>query len=74
MSQQLKSVLSRFLKGIIAGAVGSMVLVTIQQPIVWTEFLPLVNALGLAAAYGGLTGLLLALQKWASWTDIPPTQ
>lgn len=71
MNKELKTVLTRFLKGILAGAIASMALVTVTQPLVWTEFLPLLNALGIAALYGGLTGLLLALQKWAVWTDTP---
>ena len=69
MNSQLKSVLSRFLKGAIAGAVVSMGVVTIKQPLVWTDFMPLLNSLGIAGTYGALVGLLLALQKWASWTD-----
>ena len=64
-----QSIIKRFLKGIVAGAISSMCLVTIQQPTIWTEFGTIFNSLGLACAFGGITGLLLALQKWASWTD-----
>lgn len=64
-----KSIIKRFLKGIIAGAVSAMGLVTINQPTVWSDFPALLNSLGLACAFGALTGLLLALNKWASWTD-----
>lgn len=71
---QTKAVLLRFAKGAIAGAVGSMVLVTIKQPSVWTEFLPLLSNLGISGAYGALTGLLLALNKWTTWTEVPPTE
>jgi len=69
MSEKTKAVLVRLGKGFGAGAIGAMALVTIKQPAVWTEFIPLLNSLGLAAATGGLTGLLLALQKWGSWKD-----
>lgn len=65
----IQSIIQRFLKGIIAGAVSSMCLVTIQQPAMWADWGVLLNSLGMACAFGGLTGLLLALQKWASWTD-----
>lgn len=64
-----KSIITRFLKGIIAGAIASMAMVSITQPSQWTDFSSLLNSLGLACAFGGITGLLLALQKWASWTD-----
>lgn len=68
-NMKYSAVLIRFLKGIIAGAVASMGMVTIAQPAVWSSFGSILNSLGLAAAFGGLTGLLLALQKWASWDD-----
>jgi hypothetical protein len=64
-----KSIITRFLKGIIAGAVSAMVLVTFAQPTTWDTFPSILNSLGLACAYGGLTGFLLALQKYASWTN-----
>ena len=67
-----RAILTRFIKGAISGAVSAMALVTISQPSVWTDFLPLLNALGLAAAFGALSGLLLAIEKWSSWTEMPP--
>ena len=69
MSIKIKSVLNRFAKGIISGAVASMAMVTINQPSVWSDFGSILNSLGLAATSGAITGLLLALQKWASWED-----
>ena len=62
-NKMFKSIITRFLKGIIAGAVASMSMVTITQPAIWTDFGTLFNSLGLACAFGGITGLLLALQK-----------
>lgn len=62
-----KSVFNRFLKGVIGGAIAAMVLVSIQQPTMWSDFNTILNSLGLAGAYGALTGALLALQKLASW-------
>jgi len=66
-----KAILTRFLKGIIAGAVSSMAMVTITQPAIWSDFSTIFNSLGLACAFGAITGLLLALQKWTSWEDDP---
>jgi hypothetical protein len=66
---KLRSVLNRFLKGAIAGAVSSMSLVTLNQPSVWSDFSVLFNSLGLACAFGAMTGFLLALQKFASWDE-----
>lgn len=67
MSQKITSILNRFIKGIISGAVASMAMVTISQPSVWSDFGYILNSLGMAATFGAITGLILALQKWASW-------
>jgi hypothetical protein len=69
MSTKTKSVLMRFVKGIIAGAVSAMGMVTIIEPTVWNDFTTIFGSLLLAGAFGALNGLLLALNKWASWQD-----
>ena len=71
---QTKAVLLRWFKGALAGAIVSMGIVTIKQPVVWTDFWPLLSSLGIAGTYGGIVGLLLALEKWASWTETPPRE
>ena len=65
----IKSILTRFGKGIVTGAVASMVLVTYSTPTIWADFNSIFSALGVAAVSGSITGLLLALQKWASWKE-----
>lgn len=69
MSQKTKSVLMRFLKGTISGAVSSMTLVSLATPVVWSDFKAILFSLAIAGVFGGLTGLLLALEKWSSWVD-----
>lgn len=64
-----KSIITRFLKGTIGGAVASIAMVGLTQPTAWVDFNSMFHSLLLAGAYGALTGLILALQKWASWTD-----
>lgn len=71
---KIQVILLRFLKGAVAAAVVSMGMVTIKQPAIWTDFIPLLQSLGIAGVYGGLVGLLLGLQKWASWTEKPPIE
>lgn len=63
------SVINRFLKGSIAGAVSSMSLVTLSQPKIWSDFGSVFNSLGIAFLFGAVTGMLMALQKWASWEE-----
>ena len=65
----IKSILTRFGKGAVAGAVASMALVSLGTPSLWSDFSSIFNALGVAALSGAMTGLLLALQKWASWQE-----
>ena len=69
MNEKTNAILTRFAKGIIGGAVAQMMIVSITQPLVWSDFASIINSLGLACTFGALTGLLLALQKWASWVD-----
>lgn len=64
-----KSIFVRFIKGAVAGAIASMGMVVIQTPSAWSDLNLLLGNLGLAAAFGAITGLLLALQKWATWQD-----
>jgi len=66
---KISSVLNRFGKGILAGAIASIGMVTLAEPSVWLEWTPLLNTVAKAGVYGGFTGLLLALQKWASWKE-----
>jgi len=69
MLKKNKSIINRFIKGAIAGAVSSMILVTTQIPQTWTDVHSTLNALAIAGVSGAVTGLLLALQKWVSWED-----
>lgn len=69
MSIKIWSITRRFLKGMIAGAMGAMALIAIKVPTTWSDFPQIFNAIGVAAAFGSTTGFLLACQKWASWKD-----
>lgn len=69
MSDKTKSVLKRFAKGFIAGAITAMTAVPIIMPSDWSGFFPILNALAIAGVFGGMVGILLAVQKWASWKD-----
>jgi len=67
--EKVIAVFKRLLKGLIAGGVAAMALVPLVLPNTWSGFLPTFNTLGIAFAFGGLTGLILALQKWANWKE-----
>jgi len=67
--EKTKSVLKRFVKGAIGGAVSAMVAVSYTTPSAWTDFAMVANTLGIAAVAGAIGGALLAAQKWASWTE-----
>lgn len=66
---KIKSIVTRLLKGFIAGAIGTMSTIVIASPANFTDITILLKALLLAGIGGGIGGLLLALQKWASWTE-----
>ena len=63
------SVSKRFLKAFIAGATASLTVATIQNVGSWTNLGTALANLGFAATLGGIGGLILAVQKWASWTE-----
>jgi hypothetical protein len=69
MNTKYTSIVNRFAKGIIGGAVAQMSIVALTQPLVWSDFNSILNALGLAFTFGAMTGLLLALQKFVSWEE-----
>ena len=68
-SLKVRSIINRFLKAFISGALSAMGLITIAMPQNWTEVPILLSMLALAGMYGGLTGVIMAGQKWYSWKD-----
>jgi hypothetical protein len=62
MSEELKVLLFRFIRGFVAGAVSSMVVIAFAGDL--SQWL---QALGIAAITGGLTGGLLAIDKAVRW-------
>ena len=69
MNIKIQSILTRFMKGAIAGAISAMIMVSLNTPSTWGDMSMLINSLALAGTFGGVTGFLLALQKWAIWND-----
>jgi hypothetical protein len=69
MNTQIKSILIRFAKGLASGAITAMVAVPLIMPTEWKGFSEIAHNLLIAGSFGGGVGLLLALQKWASWTE-----
>ncbi len=68
-SEKVRSIINRFLKAFISGAFSALGLVTITMPQNWTEIPTILSMLSLAALYGGVTGIIMAGQKWYSWTE-----
>ena len=69
MSAKTKAVLKRFAKGFISGAVTTMALVPVISPASFKDIQIWLVALALAGMVGGVNGLILAIQKWASWKE-----
>ena len=64
----------RFIKSFVAGFAGAIISVGITQATGISNFVSIWGALLGVGLSGGFFGLLMALQKWASWTDpIVPT-
>ncbi len=71
MNIKIKSVLVRFGKGALSGGATAIAMVTFATPTVWSAFPTVLNTLGIAFCGGALTGLILAFEKWANWSDKP---
>ena len=69
MSEKLKSILKRLLKGFLSGALTSMSLIAIFVPTDYTQLKLLLNTLLFSAIAGGINGIFLAINKWYSWQD-----
>jgi xanthosine utilization system XapX-like protein len=70
MSIKTKSILMRFVKGLVSGAVTSMLMVTVAAPGNWTDLVEVLSMFAIAGIFGGINGLLLAIQKWYSWKEV----
>ena len=69
MNIKIQSILVRFMKGLVSGAITAMVAVPLVMPKEWIGFSDLAQNLLIAGTFGGGVGLLLAIQKWASWEE-----
>ena len=64
-----KALLLRFIRGFIAGAVAAMATITISQVTSWQAVIDVLNNLAISAIIGGLSGGILALDKYFRWED-----
>ena len=64
MTQLTKSVILRFVRAFVAGAVSTMVVV-VPLSGSWGELKTWLSALALAGLVGGINGLIQAIDKWA---------
>ena len=69
MTPKIKSIVSRFLKGALSGALTAMGMVTVVAPSNWTELATIVNILAVAGSFGAINGAILAGMKWYSWKE-----
>lgn len=69
MSPKYQVVLNRFVKAFVAGFLSTAASVTLQSAATWTELGTALNALLLAGIIGGISGVLMAAEKWSRWVD-----
>lgn len=63
-TQLLKRVLWRFVRGGIAGAVSTMVILLPLSATNWRDVGVVLASLGMAGTIGGISGLILAMDKY----------
>jgi len=64
-----KAILMRFVKAFVGGFTGAILAAGIAQASGWANFTSILDALLIVGLTGGISGLLLALQKWATWVE-----
>ena len=69
MSIKTKSLILRFVKGFVSGAITSMIMVTAAAPSNWTELSSIGTILTVSGIFGGLNGLLLSIEKYLGWKE-----
>lgn len=67
--QMWQSVGIRFVKAFLAGAAGSITVTSVQNSASWSDLKTALINLALAGTIGGIAGILLAFEKWATWTE-----
>lgn len=69
MTDKAKAILYRFLRGFVAGAVATMTTITIAQAVTWKDVIDVLNNLAIAGITGGISGGLLALDKYLRYEE-----
>lgn len=69
MNNKTKTIILRVFRSGLSGFISGVSGVTILAPKVWSEFTSIFFLLGIAGAFGLLTGLIAGLDKWARWDD-----
>lgn len=69
--EKAKSIAFRFLKAFVAGSVSTLGTITYFAGVTtWTQLAVALNALLLALVIGGISGVLMAAEKWYSWETV----
>jgi len=71
MTDKIKSILIRFLKGGIAGSLATITAssVILKDIHTWADLPTALSLLALSGFIGFISGVILAAEKWASWTE-----
>lgn len=75
MSEKVKVIGKRFLKAFLAGAfasVAGIAIITFQDVHTWSGLFAAFSNISLVGIMGGITGVVMAGEKWANWKDTPP--
>lgn len=68
-SLKVRAIINRLVKAFVFGAIGNLGLITIVMPSNWKEITTILAMFAFSAIAGGITGVLMAIQKWNSWVE-----
>lgn len=69
MTQKVKSIIMRFIKGFVSGGLGNIVVLASFAGSSWKDLGTWLSAIGFSFIVGGISGVLLGAEKWLNWTD-----
>lgn len=67
---KIQIVSRRFVKAFISGFITGVSVITLGGTSQWSDFSHVINGFFIAGVFGGINGVLMAVEKWASYTEV----
>lgn len=69
MTQKIKSIIMRFVKGFVAGGLSSIATLATFNGSTWQDVANWLGIIMFSFVVGGISGVLLGAEKWLTWEE-----